>query len=64
MEWIDITRWVAVFLYVVLRIRYFLECKKENPQDYTNKKLLRIEMWIIVILILIALNKISIAIVV
>lgn len=36
---------------------------QKNPQDYINNKLLKIEMWIITVLVCLTINKISIAIV-
>ena len=61
-EWINITRGIAIVLLIMLWGHYFIDCKK-NPQDIINNKLLRIEMWIITVLVCLTINKISIAIV-
>lgn len=67
MEWIDITRWVAVALYTAITVYYCIQLKKEkkdNPHSNIGIRLLTIQIWIILIFIILAMKKISIALVV
>ena len=59
MEWADITRYIGICLYAILAISFVIDWRKKSPQDYSNKQLLRIEIWTLLILVLSLMNQIT-----
>ena len=52
MKWLDITRWVNVFVLVMLiaiRIWEFKKIRPDDPNSPIEKRLIFIELWIFVI---------------
>ena len=64
MDWIDATSVLAILACVAVTVWFIWRRKKENnPQDYTNKHILVIELWIISIFIIAVMQKVTILIV-
>lgn len=64
MDWIDATSVLAILACVAATVWFIWRRKKENnPQDYTNKHILVIELWIISIFIIAVMQKVTILIV-
>ena len=64
MEWIDVTSVLAILACAAVAVWFTWRRKKENnPQDYTNKHILVIELWIISIFIIAVMQKVTILIV-
>lgn len=64
MDWIDATSVLAILACVAVAVWFIWRRKKENnPQDYTNKHILVIELWIISIFIIAVMQKVTILIV-
>lgn len=67
MKWVDISRWVFAFCGAAYFAWYCWKLKKldrDNPNSPMWRKLITIELWIIAIFIIMAMNKISIALVI
>lgn len=55
LEWLElynITLLVTAVIYIFMAISYAKEWKKESPKSYSDKQLLRIEIWILLIVFL------------
>ncbi len=64
MKWLDITRWVNVFVLVMLiaiRIWEFKKISPDDPNSPIEKRLIFIELWIFVILLTNAVGKLTVA---
>lgn len=63
MDWIDVTSVLAILACAVAIAWFIWRRKKENnPQDYTNKHILVIELWIISIFLMIVMRKVTVLI--
>lgn len=63
MDWIDATSVLAILACAAVAVWFIWRRKKENnPQDYTNKHILVIELWIISIFIITVMQKVTILI--
>lgn len=62
MDWVDATFVAAILAYAAVAVWFVRQSKKNNPQDYTNKHILEIELWIISIFIITAMQKVTILI--
>lgn len=67
MDWIDITRWAWIAIWSMCAAWNFSRIKKEekdNPCNHIGILIMYVKMWIIFTFIMIATNKISIALLV
>ena len=62
MEHIDATSIILILTYIAAAVWLVWRSKKNNPQDYANKHILAIELWINSIFIIIAMQKVTILI--